>query len=409
MRVLFLHQNFPGQFLHVASALRRQAGHELLAVVPEGHDRPPLIPLRAYRFDTPTTSPALGLAGPFAQSAARGEAVARTLRALRQKGFRPDLIIGHPGWGETLFVRDVWPDCRIVLHAEFFYSAEASEAGFDPEFAGTRPDDFAVRIRARNVPMTMAMLDADVAVAPTAWQASRFPSHAREKIEVIHEGIDTSRIQPSADGIAGLDHAGLTFRAGDEVVTFVNRNLEPHRGFHVFMRALPEILARRTRAHAVIVGGEGTSYGPPAASGKSWKDVMLAEVAGRLDLARVHFVGWVPHATLVRLFQVSAAHVYLTYPFVLSWSMLEAMSAGTLVIGSRTPPVEEIIEHGKNGILRDFFDVAGFADAVVDALANPTRYNTQRMEARRTIEQRFDLRRVCLPRWLTLLGELCRG
>jgi glycosyltransferase involved in cell wall biosynthesis len=254
--------------------------------------------------------------------------------------------------------------------------------------------------------MVLALLDADRGVAPTEWQASRFPEPLRSKITVIHEGIDTDLVRPSARAEVRSRRNGLALRSGDEVVTFVSRNLEPHRGYHIFMRALPAILERRPNARAVIVGGDQASYGPPPASGKSWKQVMLDEVRNRLDLSRVHFLGRIPHHALVQLPQVSAAHVYLTYPFVLSWSMLDAMSAGALVIGSHTPPVEEVIEHGKNGILCDFFDTGGIADAVVDALANPERYNALRRAGRRTIEERFDLRRICLPRWLSLLGEL---
>jgi glycosyltransferase involved in cell wall biosynthesis len=200
-----------------------------------------------------------------------------------------------------------------------------------------------------------------------------------------------------------LDRADLRLRLGDEVITFVSRDLEPYRGYHIFMRALPRILERRPNARAIIVGNDTVSYGPPPPSGKSWKDTFFDQVRDRLDVDRVHFVGNVPHGMLLRLLQVSAAHVYLTYPFVLSWSMLEAMSAGALVIGSRTPPVEEIITHGRNGILCDFFDVDGIADAVVDALAHPARYRNLRAAGRRTVIERFDVRRVCMPAWLALL------
>jgi glycosyltransferase involved in cell wall biosynthesis len=406
MRILFLHQNFPGQFLHVASALRRQGGHELMAVVPDSNERPPLIPVRTYHFDPRTVRTTVKLADHFTERLARAEAVASVLLKLRQDGFTPDIVLGHGGWGETLFVRDVWPDCRILLHAEFYYSANGADAGFDPEFSGVATARYPMQVRAQNAAMTIALLDADRGVAPTEWQASRFPEPLRSKIAVIHEGIDTGLVRPNPTAEVRSRRAGLPLRPGDEVVTFVNRNLEPHRGYHIFMRALPAILAQRPNARAVIVGGDETSYGPPPPPGKSWKQAMLEEVRDRLDLSRVHFLDRIPYRGLIQLLQVSAAHVYLTYPFVLSWSMLDAMSAGALVIGSRTPPVEEIIEHGKNGILCDFFDTAGIAGAVVDALAHPGRYQAMRQSGRRTIEERFDLRRICLPRWLDLLREL---
>ncbi len=406
MRILFLHQNFPGQFLHVAAALQRSGQHELVAVVPETSAKPQIIPVRTYSFDSNSVRTSVPLADHYAERVARGAAVARTLVTLREEGFAPDLVVGHGGWGETLFVRDVWPGCRILLHAEFFYSAEGADVGFDAELSGSPPDLLSLQMRARNAAMSLALLDADQGVAPTAWQASRFPDQLRAKIAVVHEGINTDAVHPSSHATITLGRGNVSLRPGDEVITFVSRDLEPYRGYHSFMRALPAILARRPQARAVIVGGDQASYGPVPASGKSWKQIFLAEVQDRLDMDRVHFVGRVPYATLVQLLQVSAAHVYLTYPFVLSWSMLEAMSAGALVIGSRTPPVEEVIEDGHNGILRGFFDVDGIADAAVDALANPDRYRPMRDAARQTVIERYDLRRVCLPAWLKLLGDL---
>ncbi len=405
MRILFLHQNFPGQFLHVAAHLQREGGHDLVAVVPETNTRPRMVPTRTYRFDPRSVSTSVPLARHQAEQTARGAAVATELLTLKREGFAPDLIVGHGGWGETLFARDVWPDARILLHAEFFYSAGDDEAGFDPEFAGTPHDLFPLQIRARNANYSLALLDADRGVAPTEWQASRFPAALRRKITVAHEGIDTDLVRPWPGAVVRLKQNGLVLRSGDEVVTFVNRNLEPHRGFHVFMRALPAILAHRPRAQVVIAGGDNTSYGPPSRDGGCWREVMLAELGDRLDLSRVHFVGHVPYTALIRLLQVSAAHVYLTYPFVLSWSMLDAMSAGALVIGSHTPPVEEVISHDRNGLLVDFGDIDGLADVVARVLAAPGRFSPLRRAARETMQTRYDLRRVCLPAWLKLMGD----
>jgi glycosyltransferase involved in cell wall biosynthesis len=262
-----------------------------------------------------------------------------------------------------------------------------------------------MELRLRNANMTVALLDADQGIVPTAWQAGLFPSPLREKLTVLHEGIDTDLVCPSPGAEVRLQTAAHVLRAGDEVITFVSRNLEPYRGYHIFMRALPEILRRRPNARAVIVGGDKVSYGPPPAEGGSWKTIFFEAVRDRLDLDRVHFVGHLPHPVLLELLRVSAAHVYLTYPFILSWSMLEAMSAGALVIGSRTPPVEEVITHGRDGVLCDFFDVDGIADAVVDALAHPDRYRPMREAARRTVVERFDARRVCVPAWLALFAQ----
>lgn len=325
------------------------------------------------------------------------------MQRLRSEGYTPDLVIAHGGWGEALFVRDVWPRARVIQHAEFYHAAEGADVGFDPEFS---PASFSIRlqIRTRNAVMAQALLDADRAVAPTRWQASRFPPDLHPKIAVVHEGIDTDLARPDSTASVTLGRRNVVLRAGDKVVTYVARHLEPYRGYHVFMRALPAILARCPDARVVIVGSDGAAYGPPP-HGTTWKRRFLDEVRGRLPMDRVHFVGQVPRPLFLRLMQVSAAHVYLTYPFVLSWSMLEAMSAGALVVGSRTPPVQEVIEDGCNGVLRDFFDVDGIADAVTEALLDSKRFEPLRKAARQTIIARFDLRRVCLPAWLDLIHD----
>ena len=254
--------------------------------------------------------------------------------------------------------------------------------------------------------MLLSMVEADALVAPTRWQAAQFPPELGAKLRVAHEGIDTREVAPDAHAFLELARQGITIRAGDEVVTFVNRNLEPYRSFHIFMRALPRILAERPRARAVIVGGTGVSYGPSPPSGRSWKSLVLDEVRAALPMDRVHFVGRVPRPVFRRLMQVSAAHVYLTYPFVLSWSMLEAMAAGAPVVASRRAPVEEVIEHRRNGLLVDFFDVDALAEAVVDVVARPRDYAQMRAAGRATVVGSYDVRDVCLAAWLRLIEEV---
>ena len=404
MRILFIHPNFPGQFLHVAHALEQAGAHELMAVTHADNSRARLIPTRTYDF-APQRLDDQPLVDHYAQRVARGLAVADLLTQLAREDFSPDLVVGHGGWGETLFVKDIWPKTRIILHAEFYYAAEGSDIGFDLEF-GPDPQaepDLRYKIRTRNTAMLQALTDADQGVAPTRWQASRFPDHLQQKIAVLHEGIDTDRVRPDPRASFKLSRDGVIVRAGDEVVTFVNRNFEPYRGYHVFMRALPEILRRRPNARVILVGGAGINYGTAPPEGGSWRRVFLEEVRADLDMSRVHFVGKVPPPTFLRVLQVSAAHVYLTYPFVLSWSMLEAMSAGALVIGSATPPVEEVIEHGRNGYLFPFFEPAALAERVVDALARPEDHAGLRAAARQTVLERYDLTTKCLPAWLEMI------
>lgn len=400
MKILFVHQNFPGQFLHLAPALVAR-GHDCLAFTDAVNSRDPGIPVARYRFDPPPVDPtATRLGRTFTLMGDRAVAVARAASKLREKGYVPDVIFGHSGWGETLFLKEVWPEAKLLIYAEFYYRGVGRDVGFDLEFQVPSLDATMIA-QGRAAHLGQALLHADAGVAPTEWQASTFPPALRPMIEVIHDGIDTKRVAPDPDATFELPD-GSSLRAGDEVISFVNRNLEPYRGWHIFLRALPAVLKARPKARVVIVGGDGVSYGPAPKDGRSWKQTLLDEVGPTLDLSRVHFVGRVPHDQFVRLMQVTSAHAYLSYPFVLSWSMLEAMAAGALVIGSRTAPVEEVIVDGVNGRLVDFFDVGAWSSALIAALEQPERFDGVRVEARRTVQDRYDLT-SCLPRMVAFV------
>lgn len=398
MRILFVHQNFPGQFVHLAPALA-QRGHDVRALTVDTNRRGSPVPVGRYKLEPRQFDrQVFGLATTFAERAHQGETVARAAAIMRDRhDYVPDIVFGHLGWGEVLFLKEVWPASRLIVYAEFFYRPRGLDVGFDPEFPR---DELAnnLWVTARQGPLLLGMNPADKALAPTIWQASSFPDYLRERITVIHDGIDTDRVRPSDTATVELPGTKTRLRKSDEVLTFVNRNLEPYRGYHIFMRALPEVLAARKHAHVVIVGADGVSYGTRAPDGKTWKQVFLGEVADRLDLSRVHFVGQVPYATFVDLMRVSRVHAYLTYPFVLSWSMLEAMSAGAHVIASRTPPVEEVITDGVNGRLVDFFDVKAWSHALIEGLAAPDRFAGLRAAARQTILDTYDLRSKSLPK-----------
>jgi glycosyltransferase involved in cell wall biosynthesis len=404
MNILFIHQNFPGQFRHLAPALA-SAGHRVEALAMHRRTPPAGVGQHAYglrRSPGRDTHPLLREAE---AKVLRGEACAAAMLQLARDGFQPDLILANPGWGEALFAKDVFPRARLVSLLEFFHRLPGGDFGFDPEF-GPPGMEARMRHRLKNLALTEALLAMDHGVAPTAWQASRLPPEYRHRVEVVFDGIDTDHVRPEAE--ARFEHPALPapVAAGEPLVTFVNRNLEPYRGYHVFMRALPEIQRRAPDARVLLVGGDGVSYGAAAPAGTSWKRRFLDEVAGRIDPSRVHFLGQLPYADYLRLLQVSAAHVYLTYPFVLSWSCLEAMSAGCHVIGSRTPPVEEFIEDGVNGTLVDFFDTGALAAAVAHALHHRDRHAALRATARRTAIERCDLQQVCLPQWRALLTRV---
>lgn len=401
MKILFVHQNFPGQFLHLAPALQAR-GHECLALTDVTNTRSSSIQTVKYRHSaTPPDPAACRLGRNFTQMSDRGVTVARACLQLSEKGYAPDVIFGHSGWGETLFLKEIWPEAKLLVYSEFYYKGRGADVGFDPEFDQPSFDQVMIA-QGRAAHLAQSLIHADAGLSPTQWQASTHPPALRERIEVIFDGVDTAVMCPNPQARLTLPN-GHVLRAGDEVLTFVNRNLEPYRGYHSFMRALPAILAERPEAQVVIVGGNDVSYGRPAPDGKTWKDIYLAEVAGQIDLNRVHFIGKVPYPTFVALMQVSRVHAYLTYPFVLSWSMLEAMSAGCLVIGSRTAPVQELIEDGVNGRLVDFHDVQGWSRLISKALARPERFTALRQAARETIQRGYDLQTVCLPRMIAFV------
>ena len=290
-----------------------------------------------------------------------------------------------------------------LANGEFFYSPAGADYNFDPEF-GSDTLAARARLRLKNSVHLHALHAADGGYTPTQWQLSQLPLEYRHKMQVVFDGIDTQVVKPDPDAFVQLQRDDIRLRAGDEVITFVNRNLEPYRGFHILMRALPEILRRRPNARCLIVGRDDVSYGSKPKSGGNWRQVMLAEVGAQLPMERVHFLGGLAYPDYLRVIQLSACHVYLTYPFVLSWSCLESMSAGCTVVASRTGPVQEVMEHGRNGLLVDFFDVQALARQVVEVLADRAKYKHLGVRARQTVIERYDLQTRCLPAQISLIS-----
>ncbi|MFN7899732.1 MAG: glycosyltransferase [Synechococcaceae cyanobacterium] len=406
--LLFIHQNFPGQYRHLAPALLAR-GDRVEAIGGPTARELPGIPLHRYNpLPAGGVPPCHPWAADFQTKVLRGEAVAKILEGLKAKGLRPDLIIGHPGWGELLLVKDLCPDVPVLHQVEFVYQVHGGDCDFDPEFTDTTWSRHS-KVRLRRASQLLALQDLDWGLAPTPWQASTVPQEYRQRVSVIHEGIDTAQIQPDGPAEIRLQKAGLNFKRGDPVVTYVARNLEPYRGFHQFMRALPTLQRRCPQAHVVLVGGEGVSYGQGPPGGGSWKETLLRELGDQLDHARLHFCGLVPHPVLHMLLRASACHVYLTYPFVLSWSLLEAMSCGALVVGSATAPVLDVIRDHHNGLLVNFFDHEALANTMAEVLHNQESLQPLRRQARQTVQQDYDLRKICLPRQLTLVDQLICG
>lgn len=408
MNILFVHQNFPGQFRYSSTALAADPRNRVAALCINPPAYPtPRVAIGRYPVKR---RPVEGLSPLLADMEAkiiRGEAAAAAAATLLKNGFNPDVIIAHPGWGEQFFLKDVWPKAKILSFVEFFYRSEGLDTNFDPEFAR---DDIPARMRtrAKTLNLIAALETADWNYSPTHWQRSALPALHQPRTSVIFDGIDTDFIVPDAKAVFILPD-GRSVSQGDEVLTFVNRNLEPYRGFHIFMRALPAIQKARPDAVTLIVGGDDVSYGARPAGGGTWKDVMLKEVGDQLDMSRIVFLGRIPYGEYRKLIQVSRVHAYLTYPFVLSWSMLESLAAECLVVGSATPPVQEALMDGRNGLLVDFFDIEGWVRTVSTALARPGEHAPLRKAARQGILETYDLKSICLPRQLKLIEAVAKG
>ncbi|MAT50273.1 MAG: glycosyl transferase family 1 [Porticoccaceae bacterium] len=411
MQILFVHQNFPGQYRYLARHFGADPAWQTWAIGEKANvlRQGPYVPREGVRllgYEMPPSTERRNPGAEYERQLTRAQRVAALAIRQRQRGLDPDVICSHPGWGDSLYLKEVFPRARFLSYFEYYARPDGPIVDFDPEF----PVSIGGRMhyRSRNGLNLLTLEMADAGVCPTRWQWSTFPEEFRSKIRIIHDGIDTAVVAPSTGTRVTLEGrtGPLSLDERDEVITYSVRNLEPNRGFHVFMRALPLLQRRRPRAITLIVGGDEISYGSGHRSGKTWREVMLEEVGGDLDLDRVLFLGKVPYARLLDLFRITSLHVYLTSPFVLSWSMLEAMSCGAPVLASATPPVTEIIEEGNNGFLFDFHDPEGLAARADELLAHSELRRVVGAAARDFIVEHYDLTRRCLPAHKALIEEL---
>lgn len=404
MNLLVVHHGFPGQYTHLIRLLCREGGHKIvgLGLRQKPPELPPQVSYVPYRLKRGNTKGIHTLVQETETKVIRAEPCSERALQLREAGFRPDLICAHPGWGESLFLKDIWPDTPLLTYQEFYYHSTGSDVDFDPEFRRDIGWAYAARIRMKNANVLMSLESSDWCVTPTLFQRNSFPEHWRARMSVIHDGIDTEQAAPTANPAPLPLPGGITLQPGSPLVTFVNRTLEPYRGCHTFLRSLPRLQELNPEAVVVIVGRtKGVSYGAVCPTGE-WKDLFLSEIDGHYDPSRVHFVGHLPYASYLQLLQLSRCHVYLTYPFVLSWSLLEAMSCGCAVVASATAPVQEVIVDGHNGVLVDFFKPADLAAAMADLLSHRDRARSLGERARETILARYSLE-GCLPRQLALM------
>ena len=390
MNILFLHPNFPAQFRHMAGAFG--ASKENRVVFATMNERPewkiPGVEKAIFGLKKGPSKETPFMLRHFAEAEMKGEAVFMLAKDMATRGFKPDVIVGHSGWGTTMFVKDAFPNTPFICFFEWYYRAFGSDADFDP--SEPISERTVLHIRVKNAPILLDLTACDMGYSPTHWQKAQFPREFHPKIAVRHDGIDTHYFVPEVGQTMVLPDLDLSLEP--EIVTYATRGMEPYRGFPQFMEAVAILLRNRPRCHVVIAGSDRVSYGRQLPEGESYKQRMLDTLD--LDMSRVHFVGSLPYGHYKRLLQASHAHIYLTRPFVLSWSMLEAMSCGCCVVASDTPPVREVVRDNVNGLLVDFFSPKQIAARVGEVLDDPDRKRAIREAARRTVVDRFDLTRL---------------
>jgi glycosyltransferase involved in cell wall biosynthesis len=390
MRILFLHPNFPSQFRHVAAAIAKDRRHQVVFGTARRDGCLPGVTKVLYGTTRDARPETHHYLRPLESAVLQGQAVYRMSEQLKARGFVPDVVFGHSGWGPTLFIKDIFPKADLLCYFEWFYHAHGTDADFDPSDQIGADDE--ARIRLKNAPILQDLYSCDRGVSPTDWQRQQFPSEYHHKITVRHDGVDTNFFCPKPGEKLVLPRLNLDLSHVDELVTYATRGMEPYRGFPQFMEAVAILQERRPNCHVVVAGDDRVAYGKPLANGKTYKEEMLEKLP--LDLSRIHFTGSLPYREYLQVLQASSVHVYLTRPFVLSWSMIESMSTGCLVVGSKTAPVTEVIQDGVNGLLADFFSPSEIAERIEEGLNHPNRMNAIRNRARETVLEKYDLSKL---------------
>jgi glycosyltransferase involved in cell wall biosynthesis len=403
MNILFVHQNYPGQYREILPRLVASGGHRIafltqrqITGAPQGHA------VVTYKPDHVPKGPGYAYSTWFERTMGNGVGAMKACREIAKRGFTPDLVVGHVGWGEMTFIKEIWPDAPVLGYFEYYFISKGGIVGFDPEFP--EAVDIAAKLHARNATNYLAWQRCDGGHTATLWQKLTYPEAFHDTIKVAHEGVRTDLLSP-APAVA-IDIGGVRFSPDDEVVTYIARNLEPGRGVHIMLRALPALQTARPKLRLAVIGGDGVSYGASLPDGQTWRSKLMAELGDSVDWSRVHFVGQIPYPSLVALLRLGRAHVYLTAPFVISWSLLETMALGKTVIASDVAPIRPFIENERTGILVDFFSPAALAERIAEVVAHPTNYAEIGEAARRHVLANYDFQRVCYPQVIRVFNSV---
>ncbi len=402
MHVLFVHQNYPAQFGHIAEHLAARHGFRCTYLSEKPAGTVGNVERIQYVVRGGATKETHYCSRTFENAVWHTDAVYQTLKA--RPDIQPDLIVGHSGFGSTLFLKEFYPNVPIINLFEYFYQPTGSDMDFRPDF----PSDEASRLRARarNAMLLCDLNNCTAGYSPMAWQRERLPMEYRDKIRVIHDGIDTNLWKPQA--VADRSIAGRTISADKKIVTYATRGMESMRGFDVFMKAAKTLADRRSDVIFLIAGQDRIAYGgdDKITGKKSFKEWVMSQ--DTYDPERFLFTGLLPPTELAKLFRLTDLHIYLTVPFVLSWSLLNALACGATVLASDTAPVREVIRHGENGLLTDFFDADAMAVTADRVLSNPGEYRHLGAAGVELVRQKYSMN-VCLPQMLNLYRDAVAG
>ncbi len=400
MNILFLHRNFPAQFRYIAPELANNPNNKVVFITNNETTKMNNIVKIQYKLKREVPNNCHAYLRFYEECVNHGQAVAEAAIKLKEQGFKPDIIFGHT-WGQTMFMKDIFPDVPLLCYFEWFYNSKGGDVGFDGKVPSV---DNCARLRAKNAHLLIDLYSCDAGFCPTKFQLKQFPKEFHHKIKVMHDGIDTDFCKPDENVEFTIKDKNITFTRNDEVITYATRGMEAYRGFPEFMQAVEILLKKRPNLHVIIGGEDRVCYGAQLVN-TTYKKMMLEKLD--LDLNRIHFVGSLPFNEYVKLLQVSSAHVYLTYPFVASWSLLDSMSCACPIVASSTEPVEEFIKDGENGLLFDFYDINEQVQKIEYALDNKEKMLPIRQNARQTIVENYSLKDL-LPKQIEYIKSLVK-
>lgn len=399
---MFIHPNFPSQHRHLACYFGSDKRHQVVFLCQtEDKIDIPGVTKGFYKRKREVNEKTHHYLKTCEEAVLNAQAAYEAAVKLHQEyNFKPDVIIAHIGWGDAMFLKDLYPDVPLLGYFEWFYHSHGADVGY---FPGEKVSpDKECQIRMKNAHHFINLDLCDAGYTPTEWQKKQFPEVYRPKLTVLHDGIDTDFCRPDRSKKLVLPNLKLDLSEVPEIITYVSRGFEDYRGFPQFMEACAGVLKRRPKCHVVLVGSDRVCYGAKPGDGKTFKQLMLERLSDSLDLSRVHFTGWLNRKDYLTVLQASTVHVYLTRPFVLSWSMLEAMSAGCCLVASQTPPVEEVITDGENGLLAHFMHPEHIALRIEEALDDPLLRERLSKNARELIREKYDLTK-CLNRQINFI------